>query len=996
MRYCFRSTNPGPGWAGCVAGGALALLAGVTPLVAQQTGTVQGTVIAEGTMQPVAGAQVQLAGTTIGQLTNQEGGFTISNVPVGDQEIRVTFIGYRQAVQPVQVAAGETVQVDISLERTQILMDEIVATGTGAPTERRRLGQTITSISGDELATAPLTSVQDALHGRVSGISGLAQGQSGTSAKLMLRGTASLSQRNEPLIYVDGVRIDNTRHDAGGSASVVWDRLQDINPADIQSIEVIKGAAAATLFGTEASAGVIQIFTRRGTAQSPVFTFQTDHQAIQSRPFPDQVVWWHPTQEFLRVNPAEHFVDVGYHQNYTLAVRGGTESVQYSVSGRFMDETDALPGHGTGNRSIRSALDFRHSDRLRTTLDVNVVDAEVAASNRGWSNVGSDFLLERPNVWYLNEDDMGRFGFERQRDRLSETRTSGVVNVLASGSVNYDIRADMVGRLRVGHNEVRRKDFHDIPARTISSTSTGTRMVQNITNTATTLDASVNWRTNLSPRLTLDLTVGGQSFWETQTREAVRVNDFASPTLRTLRGGSSVSSVDETQQDIVNAGVFAQQQIGLDDRFFLTLGGRLDGNSAFGDDFGLQFYPKAGLSWVVSDYDFWNVGGVEDFRIRGAIGTSGLQPGAFDAQRTWQPGVFAGGVPRVSPLNEGNPALKPERSTEREIAIEAGLLDGRVGVEAVYFNQTTTDALLPRQGIPSTGFTGSQLINIGQVDSWGVELMTSLRVMESPTFGWDLNVGATWIDQVVTDMGGVPDWRIEGRRRWGWVAEGHRPGVVIAPVQDPARRFRTSVPLDEVNHLDQIEPLTLKAADGSDSLVVMGNSLPDWTIDLGSTIRIGQNLTLRALFAGAGGFIMSNETRSLRESNFYAEEAAVLMQILDDPTASQEERLRAIETFGNEHPLVLSSLMEDGDYLKLNELTLSYQLPQAIAGRLGLGNTTLSIGGRNLVVWTGYSGLIDPGTSGGGFTGTSDFLQNIDYISAPSTRRYVVSIRTTF
>jgi TonB-dependent starch-binding outer membrane protein SusC len=458
-----------------------------------------------------------------------------------------------------------------------------------------------------------------------------------------------------------------------------------------------------------------------------------------------------------------------------------------------------------------------------------------------------------------------------------------------------------------------------------------------------------------------------------------------------------ISSLTESQEDVINAGFFVQQQFGLDDRLFITGGLRMDGNSAFGEDFGLTTYPKVGFSWVLSDYDFFDIPGVESFRLRGAIGASGLQPGAFDAQRTWDPGVFAGGIPQIEPNNLGNPELKPERSTERELAIEAGLAGGRIGLEAVYFNQTTSDALMSVSPPPSSGFTSTQLRNIGEMQSWGLEFIGDARIIESAGFGWDVNAAYTYIDQEITDMGGIPDIRLSTRRRWGWLAEGHRPGVLIGPKQDPANPYTLTVAdASLLTSTSQIQPNVLRNDDGSEALVVHGDALPSWTVDFGSTLRLGENLSIRTIFTGAGGFLMSNETEVLRQSLGINEFAANTVRILADPSSTAEQKAAAAQAYGEKHWAVVPSFFEKGDFLKFSELSVSYDIPLDLSQRVGLGRTSITVGGRNLHTFTGYSGLLDPGVSAAGQSlGGSIFESNIDYISAPTPRRYVFSIRTT-
>jgi outer membrane receptor protein involved in Fe transport len=957
-------------------------------------------VVDQVTSEPLSGAQVSLPALGRGQLTNATGQFLLLNVPVGEATVQVQYIGYGTETVTVQVRSGEVATVEFALGSRAINLDAMVVTGTGAPTQRRRLGQTISTVSQESLQNAVTGgSISDVLYGRVAGLTGLAKSETGASPLLLLRGTVSLSQRNQPLVYIDGVRMDNTPAQVSGT---ITNRLNDINPAEIERVEIIKGAAAATLFGTEASSGVIQIFTKRGVTQDPVFTAEIDQQFIHMPHsfWPVSAQYVGAESRVVTNKPAEDFVDPGYHQNYTLSVRGGTPGIKYFLSGRVMDEDGPMPNNAQSLASLRAGFDFTHSQRLRSSVDLSYADNTLDVPQPDWSSTASDFLLAQPGR--ISPDDIaGRSGCSCWgiEDILKYNFQSNAKNVLLSGHMAYDFREGLVGSLRVGHNEVTRRDVAFRPEGITPPgqyLTRGFRRVGNVRSRSTTVDANITWDAALTDRIQSNFTVGAQSFWEGTTDERTAVQDFASPTLQTLRGGQNVLSVDESIEEVINAGVFIQEQIGLDDRLFITAGLRMDGNSAFGEQFDLSAYPKVGLSWVLSDYDFWNLSSVDQFRIRGALGTSGLQPGAFDATRTWQPGVYDGGTPRVTPLNQGNPELKPERSTEVELALEAGLFDGRVGMELVYFNQKTTDALLPQAAAPSTGFTGTQLINIGEMKSQGLELVVNLLLLESQKYGWDLNTSMSWIDQEVTDMGPVPDFRITGRRRWNWIAEGYAPGIVISPIQDPANPYRLTVAAEDLNNLSQVQANTLKAADGTDSLVVIGNSMPSLTANLSTSFRVGQSWQFGAVFVAGADFVMSNETEIIRGASRINPFTAYKQEVLSDPSATTQQKLDAADAYGRRHPDVISAWMEDGDYLKLNEVTVSYTLPQGWADRVGLDRTTVTLGGRNLKKWTKYGGILDPG-SGGQIGGNfSPFLQNIDYIATPLPRRYTFRIRTSW
>lgn len=978
-----------------VAGAVVALAFSAGTVSAQETGTVTGQVTSEATGEPLSGAQVFIPELNIGSLTQQNGQFLLTSVPVGTHSVSATFIGYGGQTQQVTVSAGETIEVNFALASTAINLDEIVVTGTGAPTQRRRLGQSISSVTADELQTAPIAGVADALVGRLPGARGLMTGgQTGSGSAIVLRGTSSITQRQSPIIYVDGVRIDNSVEEV---ESVQTDRLQDINPQDVERIEVIKGAAAATLYGTEASSGVIQIFTKRGQTGEPTYSFSMDFQNLQfPREFEDNCGYDADAHQVVCENPYSEYAEFGYHQNYNLSVRGGTPSIRYYVSGRVMDENNPSPNNSLKNQSIRAAFDFSHTDRLSSSVDVSLVRRDLTTATPGWGDLFGNLMLGNP-LLATETNPHGAY-----TPLLASQITENIqesVNTLISGLISYEWMDGLRSTLQVGYNFIDSRFSHFFPQGRVQEQITGDKTVRSSRFTTTTLDFKTHWERQLTDRLMGNITVGAQSFREVDSEETSSVREFGSPTLKTLSGGSEITEVSEDYEEVVNAGLFVQGQIGLDNRLFLTAGVRADGNSAFGEEFGLQYYPKAGLSWVVSDHDFWNVGWVSELRLRAALGSSGLQPGAFDAQRTWDPNSGAvGGY--LTPDNLGNPELKPERSTELELAVEAGLFDGRFGAELVYFNQTTSDALLPVAPSAGTGFTNTQLRNLGTLKSWGVELSTQMRLIQRTGLSWDLTVAPSYLKQWVDDMGGLSNFRLGSRRRFQSIYEGYWPGIWIAPIVDPENPYSLSGSIDEIRGVGDISPNILKAADGTDSLAVIGRPQPNFTIDIGSTMQIG-NFTVRNIFEGATGFIISNETDHLRNALGNNRLIAELLYALNDGENTNDERkMELVDEYGRKHNGVISNTIYQGDYLRWAEASVSYRLPEAWASRFGSAGATVSLGVRNVHVFSDYfndwkNGWIDPGTRGLQLDEDA-FTQNVDYLKTPPPRRFVLSIRTQF
>ncbi|MEX2531996.1 MAG: SusC/RagA family TonB-linked outer membrane protein [Gemmatimonadota bacterium] len=970
-----------------------ATIASAGILSAQETGSLTGQVIAQSTSRPLAGAQVAVEGLEIGTLANSEGRFILPALPAGTHTVTVSFVGYGAEQAEVVIQPGVATEQNFALSTSAIGLDEIVVTGTGGPSQRRRLGQTVSSIGADVIETAPIQNVTQALQGRIPGMIGGGIGLEGSAARIRIRGAVSLSQRNSPLIYVDGVRMDNTFSKVGANPT---SRLDDINPSNIERIEVLKGAAAATLFGTEASSGVIQIFTKRGVVSEPTYTFQTTQQISSidaENRMPRNYAWDRASQQILSNHPAPEWVKPAWQQTYYMSVRGGTPGMRYFASGNVADRPGSAPNNAVQNYGLRSGLDFHHTDKLTSSWDINIIRNNLEAPHPTWGAF-AEFMLSDPT----SETETRPYGEQdfSVAGALDFRNFEETDNITLSSGLTYDWTDNLNSDLRVGLNRVNRNETQFIlkGGGNPDAPSPGQRSLLSDERMSWTFDVNTNAQVDLTRDIQSTTTIGAQSFWETRDVAQSGVQDFPSSALRTLRGGATVSNVDEFREEVVNAGIFVQQQLGYRDRLFLTGGARMDGNSAFGEDFGFEFYPKVGLSWVVSEEAFWNIDALSNVRLRGAYGTSGLQPGAFDAQRTWRPVTGIENDQAVAPLNLGNPDLQPERSREIEVGLEFAMLADRLGFEAVYFDQKTTDALLPARVSPSLGFLQAQLTNIGALESWGVELSSTWSIYESFDWGLSLEGSYSYIDQTVTDMGDVPAFRIEGRRRWSQIREGFSPGAVIAPVHDPNNPWSTSVPIEQVTSVSQIQPNFLKASNGADSLVYIGESSPTWTASLGATIDLPGNLTARTLLGAQGGFIMSRESGLIRQNLGYNLFMAELNRALDpNQNVPIEERRRLIGEYGNKHPNMFSDWMEDADYLQVQEVSLSWRVPADLTARWGLGGTTVSLNARNLLIWSpNYDGIVDPNA---GEASRSEFLQNIDYMQGPSPRTFGVTVRTS-
>lgn len=1067
----------------------------IAPLVAfAQNGVIEGTVVDGDTDESLPGVQVFIPGLDVGAVTNIDGQYTIDAVPAGTYTVEARFVGFRTASRDVEVSSGETVTVDFTLTPSSIDLNEVVVTGTGGPVEKRTLGNTIATINTAALENAPIQSFSDLLQGREPGMVAMPSGGlTGEGTRIRIRGSASLSQSNEPIVYIDGVRANNGGGFGGGYVGAGGggspSRLDDIPPEAIARVEVLKGAAAATLFGTEASNGVIQVFTKRGTAGPPQFTFGSRLTAINypNDAYPDQVGFPRTQaqadniREVLGkdVNPyqlvSENFpnrlVGTGFAQEYSGMVRGGGDTdlggVTYLVTGRFLSEDGPFEGDPSimpqgattlANDAIQRAQGLMNIEvlpnedlRLRVTAGYTDMSFETLQTNNNIYGTISLAQFSKPELVAENNE-TGTIAFASVAESVQQTTEQQARHFNGSFNLNYRplemLTFDAV--FGVDYTNTASTEFRPFGWNVDGFTTTEVQGAKRYATNNTlqlTLDTKVKLQNQLSELFTSDLTVGVQGFLDRNVLESGRGLDLPGPGFE-VTSAAATQNIIETFTEVVNAGVFAQEQVGFNDFVFLTVGARYDANSAFGSDFSGVLYPKAALSFIPSDAPFWSgpIGPLSSVRFRAALGRSGLQPGAFDALTTYQALNSVTGA-GVAPNNLGNAALEPEISTEWEIGTELGLVDDRIALEATYWNRTVSDALVNRQFVPSGGFRNPQIVNIGELKGQGVELATRALVFNTEDVSIDVFANASYLWEQVTDLGGAPPIKVGGSypRYRNYLVEGFAPGthfgVQLQDVPDgslPVDLNGDGAPDTEeflISYLGGLsteevqeaglpsDPSTVLIADnpnsptGSATDFFLGKPTPDWQGGFGFDIGFLQNFELSTLFEyKTGNFYINNLTDAFRQANAsigrnLPTSARVERDYITGgvdgegtPQNDGQVRLEALQSWLNENlalaPFAGLNTIKQADFIRWRELSLTYTVPTELVERFGGRRLSFTFAGRNLALWTKYDG-VDPelnaiGRGGGGDQLAENFLDGVEAFGFPIPRRYTFSLRLGF
>ncbi|MFL5617389.1 MAG: SusC/RagA family TonB-linked outer membrane protein [Gemmatimonadaceae bacterium] len=941
----------------------------VSPAMAQRTGaTIRGQVTDSANSRPLVGAEVYVAtaaATAHGARTDASGRYTIAAVPAGDVTLRVRLVGYAPQERRLAVADGEAPVVDFHLAQRLTQLDEVVVTGTGGATPRRTVGNVIETISAtDVLKVAPARSVEQLIGARTPGLIVLpATGQVGTGAQLRVRGTSSLSLSNDPIIYIDGVRMDSDvsrgpvqRGGAGAS------RLNDVNPEDIESIEVIKGPAASTLYGTEASNGVIQIITKRGKTGRARFDVTT-RQGTNWLANPEGragTLYGKPTatSDIISFNLYQHEIESGHapifsngrNQGYNVGLSGGSEINRYLLTANYDDDVGVVSYNWDKKFSARANVDVIATNQLQFQASVgHIRDRTRLAQGAIDIDPFSNLVWGTPNTMNTNKRGFGTAPPEEWSTVESHADNDRTTLSLTG---NYAPRPWFSNRLVVGLDVSGENNWLLYPKATpgtllaAAANAAGFKSDQRVSRQFFTLDYGASLKYDLNDQIRLTTSGGLQAYRSELSALTGTALTFPATPITSVTGGTNRNGIEDF---VANAtvGVFGQEQLAWNNRLFLTAALRGDDNSAFGKDFSAAYYPKVSASWVVSEEPWWRMPVLGELRLRAALGAAGTQPGTFDAARLYDPTTGYLNQPGLVPASLGNPQLKPERSREFEVGFETTVLRNRADLSYTHYSRKITDAIVNSPVPPSVGFPGFQVINVGRVSGWGDELALNVRVLEGRRVGWEIGTQLASNGNRIEDMGGTQFLTVGG----GGQAQ-NRVGYSIADFF----LYKVRVPKTDAAGGPLVAQSICDGGTGPSGLdqggpdvpcstaprVFWGHSQPTWQAGVSNTVTLWDRLRLYARVDGNGGHLQSDtEIRALHNQG---STLAVLMK--DDPFLQVYRSIEAdaVGTY-------------KAGFLRLRELSATYTLDNKIAQQLRASSATVSLAGRNLsMLWTAQHG----------------------------------------
>ncbi len=1003
-----------------MAAAAVAVLIYGSPALAQ-TGFVRGTVTDSATQRPVESVQVTITGTNLGAITNETGVYLIRGVQTGAHQVRAARLGFQPSTRNVSVTAGDTVNVSFALRAAAVNLSAVVTTGYGTA-NRREVSNSVTTVQGSEITNAPLASIDGALQGKAPGLQVIQNaGNPGNGMTVRIRGASSLSAGNQPLYVIDGVPLLRDSYSQLGMGGQDISAVSSINPDEVASIDVLKDASAAAIYGSRASNGVVLITTKRGQAGRTRITFngyyggQELSKKVNMLNAAEYVAYFNEAakndgyaDDELPFRPGiDDSVDTDWQEavlqsapiyDLGLGISGGSERISYFVSGSLFDQTGILVGSQYRRAATRANLDFAPTSRLsfRTSIGLVHEDNDRNENDNTIDGVATNALANQPNVPARTPT-----GFTSTDDGLEYTNPlalgvldaaeSRTMRALGNTEMIFAIRDGLRLNARVGADVLNLRDLRWNSPKiigTYAASANGIAQQGNTTVTRYMTEAYMQY--DLGPRGFGDLSVIGGTGIEYNTTESdfIQGEGFASDAFRYVGNAGKVTSYDGGKNENNLVSFFSRANWSMSDKYFLSASIRSDGSSRFGENnrYGLFYSGSAG--WALTDEAFFaGLRRFADVKLRVSYGETGNQgiPDDYAPLARFGRANYAE-EPGIGPSSLGNPDLKWETTKEFDIGLDLSFLDGRIGVVADHYRKKTEDLLVTRPITSTSGFT-SVYANIGNIENTGYELQVStelLRPRSTDGLRWNSDINIAWNRNEVTALYNNEPFN-SGIRSVNRVEVGHPLGAF------QTLRFKGVNPDDGQAIYDDING---DGAITTDDRTVVGNPHPryfgGWLNSLswmGFEARAFLQFSQGAdvfnairIFADDGGYYFDNK---LRDS--YTKRWQKPGDIAEQPRLSYDGTSGARD--------VSSRFVEDGSYVRLQEVTLSYRLPAHLLRNARMDEARIFVSGRNLHTWTDYTGF-NPDVNSNGSSANISLGQ--DFYAYPLARTLSFGISTSW
>ncbi|SDK97836.1 TonB-linked outer membrane protein, SusC/RagA family [Catalinimonas alkaloidigena] len=1013
-----------------VVGALLLLLPWVGPLHAQSR-SVSGTVTDASTQDPLPGVSVLVKGTTIGTITDINGKYVLS-VPPDVSTLTFSYVSYVTTEQEI----GARSVIDVTLEEDTKVLQEVVVTSFGREQKRRELGYAVQEVEGKQLAETVRPNMVDALQGRIAGVQvGSTSGSPGSSSSIIIRGGTSLDGNNQPLFVVDGIPVDNTTlregyllNDGANRGGDYSNRIADLDPNDIESVTVLKGPSAAALYGIDAANGAIVITTKKGKAGQMAVNYNNNFRFERITRFPDRLEtyntgvgdstyngtlqrWGAPipagTQTYDNL---ENFFQTGFMQTHNLSVSGGSERVNFVLSGNLLDQQGSIPETGYQRKSIRANVGAQLSSKLNVTTSANYLRTDVERASKGDAS-----LLQYALIWPSTDDmrnwqnsngtlrrvyEDGDDTFDNPYFSVNKNQVGdGTDRLLLNGSVSYDPLSwlNLTGRIGAdvystfGYTYLDPQSFQSFPNRSQASAVNGLMSEYNIQSHLVNSFLMLNLHKSFGD-VSTSLTLGNNLENRTYRVDSWYAEDIQVPGLY------SINNTDQNTREIATKG-YRRKLVGLFGEFkadyrnllFLTLTGRNDWSSTLPPQNNSFFYPSVSLGFVFSDA--FQIGGPLSFgKVRASFAQVGKDAPAHQTQPALSAFTRTGGGFYVG-FYGPNSNIKPETTVSYEAGLELRFFQNRLGIDATYYNVSSRDQIVQPRLSYASGYI-LQLVNAGEIQNQGVELLVTATPVKKGTFTWDATANfALNRNKVVALPGNFEEFYLSDTWLNGNARAGYVPGQSFYSITGNSFQRNENGELLIGENGYPIEET---------GFIEIGNRQPDFT--LGLTNRLNwKDFTLSFLFdIRKGGDVFNATNRlltfyGLSERTANRGEMVVFDGVLEDGSRNTQE-VPLDQTYyqssarGYNESLFIE---KDINWLRLRDVSLAYQLPSALFSKTFVKSLSINLTGTNLWLWSNYSGG-DPDVNGLNASARGSGAIGFDYFSVPPPIAFAAGLRASF
>lgn len=998
-------------------------LAAVPRIVAAQGGgTVRGAVTDSSSGQPIIGAQVTVTGTTLGTITGEDGRYVLRNVPARAVTVRAQRIGFAPSEHDLTLAANDTATLNFALTPIAAQLSEIVVVGYGTST-RSGVSSAIASVGSEQLANNPQASIESALQGKAPGVQVMQNaGNPGNGLSIRVRGPASINAGNQPLYVVDGVPIIQDSYGQLGMGGQDVTAISGLNPDEIASIDILKDAAASAIYGSRGSNGVVMITTKRGQEGNPKLSFSA-YYGRQDNPKKYALV---NAQQYVELynesakndgyDPEDYpfvpgeddaasfdwqdaiFRDAPI-SDIQLGLSGGGERTRYYLSASRFDQEGIVIGSAYNRIATRFNIDFTPVDKLqlRTSIGLTREDHQRIEGDGSLDGVVTNAIGMQPMRPIFSSD--GSYAGRAEGLRysnpvaLANLNSTSLNTLRALGNVeasyHFTDRVSLTGRLGMDIVGLDEEQWESpLVDRTYAASNGGVGKSGHTNVRRYVMESFATFDAIRDDRSSLQLVGGASQERNSSDLNFVRGENFPDGFTKYVRNASIVTEYDghATKNNIVS--FFARANYSLLDRYLFSASLRTDGSSRFGADSRYGVFPAASVGWVVSDEPFAEgLGRVATLKLRASYGETGNQGIGDFAARALAGGVSYAGTPGSAPVSIANPSLRWENTREFDGGLDAFFFDGRLGVTADYYIRKTGNLLVQRPIALTTGFS-SVWDNVGNIENKGIDLAITtenFRPSDENGFGWNTTLNLTRNRNKVTKLfGGQPFTTGINGRETSIVTEGQPLG---------------SFYMYEFQGVDpQTGNAIFRDVDGDGELtsadkVIVGNPQPDFFGGLSNEFSL-RGFSLRTFLQFSKGADIFNMMRLFTDDGGCTWDnmwAGALDRWQKPGDITNMPRMSYDCTSGADE--ISSRYLEDGSYLRIQEVTLSYRLPENLLAPLRIANAEIFVSGHNLKTFTDYSGYNPDVNSAGA---TANIVMNTDYFAYPVARTFSIGIRGGF